>query len=354
MTTERLLADWDRITASAPRPATAPRPVGRRETGTLARLAGGMAMVAILVAGITWILPRDGGRPAGGPVVSPSGVAEACLVTRPNGAHTDAWPASENDHGQGGLFTVLWPDGTVLVPPDGVDPDGVLWMKFVYQREGPAVGPMRIGGRRIGGAPGDPLDTLRATIPDGYGESGVQAVSLGFPRAGCWQVTAMAGDASLGFVTRVRPTHPDDLVGQPAPAIVGVGLNGATVTVQPGQGRPTIVDFSASWCPPCAEEQLGLRRLTATLDQAGVDLVTVLVRGRPDDDARFAVDHAIGGTIVRDADGAVLDTYAGAGLPMSVLVDADGTIHRFIAGALTAGELAAHLAEIVPTGPDPS
>lgn len=128
---------------------------------------------------------------------------EECQVTRPNEAHTEAWPASALDIGEGGLFTVLWPDGTVRIPRDGVDGDGIGWMKFVFQREGAAEGGLRIGGRRVGAEPSDPLGTIRADIPDGYGTTGVQATSIGFPTEGCWEVIARSGTSQLRFVTRV-------------------------------------------------------------------------------------------------------------------------------------------------------
>ncbi len=126
-----------------------------------------------------------------------------CPVTPPNGAHTDAWPASDLDHGEGGLFTVLWPGGVVMIPVSGVDRDGVGWMKFLFQRSGTAEGGLSITGRRLDAAGGG-ASVLAAEIPDGYGASGIQATSLGFDSEGCWEVTARSGSATLTFVTWVE------------------------------------------------------------------------------------------------------------------------------------------------------
>jgi hypothetical protein len=147
----------------------------------------------------------------------------ACQVTRPNGAHTSAWPASELDHGVGGLFTVLWPDGTVAIPRDGVDADGVGWMKFVFQREAAAEGELRIGGRRVGAAPGDPLGTVRAQVPDSYGTIGVQATAIGFPGEGCWEIIAASGTSQLRFRTWVEIAPPARFISEPSgsPSLVG-------------------------------------------------------------------------------------------------------------------------------------
>jgi hypothetical protein len=95
------------------------------------------------------------------------------------------------------LFTVLWPEGNILMGPHNVEPDGSLSMKFVWWRG--VKGQLSIEGRRLD-ADAPPL---RASIPDGYGDSGVQASALIFPTEGCWEVTGRVGDAALTFITRV-------------------------------------------------------------------------------------------------------------------------------------------------------
>lgn len=133
-----------------------------------------------------------------------------CAVTLPNGseppgAFTHHVPNhnpgdNSNSYGNGKLWTTLWPNGTVEFRPDGpgsVDPDGSLGMKFPWWRS--VRGKLIIEGKRLDGA----APSLRAHIPDGYGDIGFQSTALIFPTAGCWEVTGRVGDASLTFVTRV-------------------------------------------------------------------------------------------------------------------------------------------------------
>jgi hypothetical protein len=121
----------------------------------------------------------------------------ACPVTIPNGSTPPDEQYAPEYHGNGALFTVLWPDGNILMGPHNVESDGSLSMKFVWWRG--VKGQLSIEGRRLD------VDTppLQAVIPDGYGDSGVQASALIFPTEGCWQVTGRVGDAALTFVTRV-------------------------------------------------------------------------------------------------------------------------------------------------------
>lgn len=125
---------------------------------------------------------------------------ESCAVTKPNGSTPTGERPSPSLHGNGSLWTGLWPDGTVVFKPGGpgfVLEDGSLAMKFWWWRG--VKGKLTIEGRRLdGGAP-----PLGARIPDGYGDIGFQATSLIFPTVGCWEVTGRVGDASLTFVTRV-------------------------------------------------------------------------------------------------------------------------------------------------------
>lgn len=278
---------------------------------------------------------------------------ESCLVTRPNGAHTDAWPASELDHGEGGLYTVLWPEGTVPVPASEVDREGIGWMKFVFQREGTAEGGLRLAGRRVGAEPSDPRGVIRSQIPDGYGTTGIQATAIGFPAEGCWEVIARSGSAQLRFVTRVELTGPEtaDLVDGPAPSVVLERPDGTTTSAVPATGRPTIVTFWSSWCPPCVDEPALLEESS----RADVDTVLVAVKDDPTEVARALSGRDL--TVLLDEPGDAFARYGGFGLPLTVFIDADGVIRSIVSGPLDAATLADGLDRIQPVArfiPEPS
>jgi len=96
----------------------------------------------------------------------------------------------------------LWPGGTVVFQPGGpgsIEPDGSLSMKFGWTRGEGLRGKLKIQGRRLD-APAPPL---RASIPEGYGDTGFQATGLIFLTEGCWEVTGEVGETRVTFVTRV-------------------------------------------------------------------------------------------------------------------------------------------------------
>jgi hypothetical protein len=146
--------------------------------------------------------PAEGSRQP----TAPRTVDQACPVTAPNNltppgqAPSNGSPGAGGYFGNGRLWTVLWPHGLVLVPPDDTGPDGSLEMKFPWRRSPQIHGAVHIHGHEL--ALGLPV---RASIPGGYRDSGFQASGIIFPAAGCYQITGEAAGATLTFVTLVRP-----------------------------------------------------------------------------------------------------------------------------------------------------
>jgi hypothetical protein len=125
-------------------------------------------------------------------------VSDACPVTTPNASTPPGEEASPQNHGEHGIWTVLWPAGTVVVPAANVDDRGVLWMKFPWWRGRGVNGLLAVSGREA--STGAAIET---DVPV-YGATGFQASGLGFPGPGCYEISARAGDARLTIVTRVR------------------------------------------------------------------------------------------------------------------------------------------------------
>jgi hypothetical protein len=124
--------------------------------------------------------------------IPPDGVLAKAAYPRPG--------AAELIHGTGGLWTVLWPDGNVVVTNGGVGailPDGSLRMKFLWLLAGD--GPLTVVGRRLDAS----SRPLQATIPEGFIGKGFQPSRLIFPSAGCWEITATANGSVMSFVTKV-------------------------------------------------------------------------------------------------------------------------------------------------------
>lgn len=127
---------------------------------------------------------------------------EPCPVTLANGQTPPGEQPSPYHHGDGQLFTVLWPQGVIdlnEVNPESLAEDGSISIKFPWWRGEGVNGPLIIEGELVG--PGN--GSLSAIIPEGYGETGFQASGLIFSQPGCWKVVGRAGQAELEFITQV-------------------------------------------------------------------------------------------------------------------------------------------------------
>jgi thiol-disulfide isomerase/thioredoxin len=147
--------------------------------------------------------------------------------------------------------------------------------------------------------------------------------------------------------------------GQAAPDFTMLNTAGEPVTLSDLRGAPVVLNFWASWCPPCIAEMPLLDRAAQSL--AG-DAVFLLVNVGENADTvasflnRVAVENA---TVVRDAAGtapqgieglvpsqAVASVYQTYGLPTTLFVDENGVIQRRIEGPVYDSTLAQHLTTV--------
>jgi hypothetical protein len=130
---------------------------------------------------------------------APSAVTSsiACAPTIANDSRPPGETATGEFHGNGQIWTELWPNGIVAARLSDVQPDGSIVMKFPWWRG--VIGSLQISGHRLD-ADAPPL---HASVPAGYGSSGFQSSSITFPSAGCWAITGSVAEASLSFVTLV-------------------------------------------------------------------------------------------------------------------------------------------------------
>ncbi len=158
---------------------------------------GLIAGVSILICVTGCSASRGGTSSASSTPVLPALVGGSCPVTVSNGSTPPGEKPSPDYHGDGSLWTGLWPAGKVIATSAYVLPDGSIQMKWPWWRG--VQGDLKIAGRRLDGS----SPRLGADIPSGYGSTGFQASILLFPRAGCWEVTGTVGTHSLVIVTMV-------------------------------------------------------------------------------------------------------------------------------------------------------
>lgn len=110
-----------------------------------------------------------------------------------------------------------------------------------------------------------------------------------------------------------------------------------------GKGKVTLVDFWASWCPPCRAEIPKLQALKARYGDQ-FDVVGVAVWDNPDDTRKAMKEFDITWPVIIGTQNLTepTDLYGIKSIPHIIIFDADGTI---LSRGLTGDDLAAKLAE---------
>ncbi|MGH7761262.1 MAG: redoxin family protein [Candidatus Dormibacteraceae bacterium] len=150
-----------------------------------------------------------------------------------------------------------------------------------------------------------------------------------------------APDVLQALATIAGPIKaPNDAGGQ-APAFSLTGTDGRQVTLANLAGKPAVINFWASYCPPCRAEMPLLRRLVG--QRPGMQLVLV-DEGDSSQAARsFLTSVGLNQAALLDSDLSVGHAYGAIAFPTTVFVRADGTIAARHIGQLDEGVLAAEL-----------
>ena len=122
------------------------------------------------------------------------------------------------------------------------------------------------------------------------------------------------------------------------------GTDGRQVTLASLAGKSAVINFWASYCPPCRAEMPLLQRLVG--QRADIQLVLV-----DEGDSKQAARDFLGSLhlsqpALLDSDLSVGHAYGAVALPMTVFVHADGTIAARHLGQLDDAVLAAQLATL--------
>lgn len=134
--------------------------------------------------------------------------------------------------------------------------------------------------------------------------------------------------------------------GSPAPLL---DLTGKPVRLADLRGRLVLLNFWATWCPPCQSETPILRDLDAQYRSRGLSIVGVAVQETtPADVAAYAAKYGIGYTIAFDASADVFHAYQVFALPTQVLIGPDGRVRKVINGPLTQGDGKTLLEPLLP------
>lgn len=120
-----------------------------------------------------------------------------------------------------------------------------------------------------------------------------------------------------------------------APDFTLPGLGGE-VALADFRGKYVLLNFWASWCPPCMAEMPDLYAYHRQYQDAGFTLLAVNVAEDEATVRTFLAANGFDFPVALDTTGAIYQQYGGAGLPSSFLIGPQGTlITMWRPGAIT-------------------
>ena len=133
------------------------------------------------------------------------------------------------------------------------------------------------------------------------------------------------------------PPKPD-----PAPAVTL--LDGKKVTVEQFKGKPLVLNFWATWCPPCRMEVPELQKAYKE-HQKRVQFLAVAL-DEPGAVKRFVRDRKITFPVAVDERGELARPYRVSGIPTTFFIGSDGKVAARQVGAMEYDEFAAAIKKL--------
>jgi peroxiredoxin len=143
-----------------------------------------------------------------------------------------------------------------------------------------------------------------------------------------------------------------ETAGDPAPDFTLPDLEGATIRLSDYRGKTVIVDFWATWCPPCVFQVPELNKLRAAhraQDDLEVIGVAVDVEGA-EVVAPWVAEQGVEYTIVL-GDEELAQAFGALGFPTLVVVTPDGRLDSMHVGLVEYETLESLVAKLTPDRP---
>ena len=123
--------------------------------------------------------------------------------------------------------------------------------------------------------------------------------------------------------------------GNPAPDFTLQDLSGRPVQLSTLKGKVVLVNFWATWCPPCREEVPSLVRMNRAMQGKPFQLLAVSIdEGGKDAVAGFFRKSGAALPALLDTDGTVSRRYGTTGVPETFVIDTKGVIMKKVVGGM--------------------
>ncbi len=139
----------------------------------------------------------------------------------------------------------------------------------------------------------------------------------------------------------LTPAESDKMNGYDAPGFSATTVNGKTVSLEDYKGQPILLNFFASWCPPCRQEIGELLRIDEKYASSGLAIIgaatdSKLITDTPPDKEKSDVTILVSRLKILYpvfiADQSLVQRYQFIGIPTIIFITAEGKIAKVFYG----------------------
>lgn len=136
------------------------------------------------------------------------------------------------------------------------------------------------------------------------------------------------GIISIGGCSEKGATKTQGLDLKPAPEFALLDTNGMEQKLSDFKGKVIILDFWATWCPPCREEIPHFIDIYDRYKDRGLEVIGIALDEDKEKVKSFVKDKGINYPVLL-GNGQVTDLYGGIdGIPTTFVLDRDGNIRK--------------------------
>lgn len=130
---------------------------------------------------------------------------------------------------------------------------------------------------------------------------------------------------TAGFVSAGQSLHA--VTDKPAaPDFSLKNVDGVVHRLSDYRGKVVVLNFWATWCPPCREELPSMERAYKLLADEPIKIVAINVGEDADTIFTFTADYEMSYDVLMDSDSKAIKQYPVIGLPTTFVIDPQGRI----------------------------
>ena len=149
------------------------------------------------------------------------------------------------------------------------------------------------------------------------------------------------------FFNRSPPTQTPLPAGILAPDFTFAGLDGKPHQLQDYHGKRLVLNFWATWCPPCREETPLLEEAYEQFKGSGIIMIGIDENENAALVQQFVNQFNVSYPILIDPDLSIFHAYTVVGLPTTYFVNGQGIIQAWSIGPLTEQTLNGYLKQLL-------